>query len=46
MHLRLGISSPSRCKDSEKSSNESSDSEKFTKKVAELTKKALYFHPK
>ena len=39
MHLRLGISPPSRCKYSKKSSNESNDSKKFTQKVAELTKK-------
>ena len=39
MHLRLGISPPSRCKDSEKSANESKFSRKNAKIVAESTKK-------
>jgi len=39
MHLRLGISPPSHCKDSEKSANESIFRKKIAKKVAELPKK-------
>ncbi len=39
MHLRLGISPPSRCKYSKKMANESNFRKKFAKKVAELTKK-------
>ena len=38
MHLRLGISPPSRHKDSEKSANENSFRKKFVEKVANLTK--------
>jgi hypothetical protein len=39
MHLRLGISPPSRCKDSEKTANESNFRKKNAVKVVELTKK-------
>ena len=39
MHLRLGISPPSRCKYSEKTANESNFRKKNAVKVVELTKK-------
>ena len=39
MHLRLGISPPSRCKDSEKKVCVSNFSKKFAEKVAESPKK-------
>ena len=39
MHLRLGISHPSRCKDNENLAIVINFRKKFAKKVAELTKK-------
>ena len=46
MHLRLGISPPSRCKDNENLAIVINFHKKFAKIVAELTKKALYLHQK